>query len=302
MEINRKTVARYMREMGIAAIYPGPNLSKRNQAERMLRRYLESVRCPTGLPAIGSDQERELLLVGIALTTKGQPTKVGITQWVAQRTVQRLGQQAAHQPRAEAQRERNITRREYLQNLARRLETITPRMLRHSLARRMLERGAQLPEVQPLSMEQSQQLLAAAKRHKLGRWCVLEEKAGAGALHRLAQIAGLPEHRQDEDFAGWQLCMQCGGGGNAIAARHLDIQQSRKAGDQDVEDSSANIRPAETSKIANQQESAPSITSLACQRHHPGEARPFFCYLCNFSVAPSYIAAGKAAGVSPGAY
>ena len=31
--INRKTVARYMQEMGIAAIYPGPNLSKRNQKE-----------------------------------------------------------------------------------------------------------------------------------------------------------------------------------------------------------------------------------------------------------------------------
>jgi len=33
MGMNRKTVARYMREMGIAAIYPGPNLSKRNQKE-----------------------------------------------------------------------------------------------------------------------------------------------------------------------------------------------------------------------------------------------------------------------------
>src|SRR5437870_11434143 len=32
-------------------------------AERRLRRYVESIRCPTGLPAIGSDQERELLLV-----------------------------------------------------------------------------------------------------------------------------------------------------------------------------------------------------------------------------------------------
>jgi putative transposase len=30
MGINRKTVARYMQEMGIAAIYPGPNLSQRN--------------------------------------------------------------------------------------------------------------------------------------------------------------------------------------------------------------------------------------------------------------------------------
>ena len=33
MGINRKTVARHMSEMGIAAIYPGPNLSKRNHKE-----------------------------------------------------------------------------------------------------------------------------------------------------------------------------------------------------------------------------------------------------------------------------
>jgi len=33
MGINRKTVARYMQDMGIAAIYPGPNVSKRHQKE-----------------------------------------------------------------------------------------------------------------------------------------------------------------------------------------------------------------------------------------------------------------------------
>ncbi len=33
MGSNRKTVGRYMQQMGIAAIYPGPNLSKRNQKE-----------------------------------------------------------------------------------------------------------------------------------------------------------------------------------------------------------------------------------------------------------------------------
>ncbi len=33
MRVNRKTVGRSMQEMGIAAISPGPNLSKRNQKE-----------------------------------------------------------------------------------------------------------------------------------------------------------------------------------------------------------------------------------------------------------------------------
>jgi site-specific recombinase XerD len=102
-------------------------------AQRLLRRYFEIVRCPEGWPTIGSDQERERLLVGIVMTTKGQPTRVGITQRVAQRTVQRLGQSAAQQLRIEAQHERDITRSESLQNLARRLETVTPHILRHSL-------------------------------------------------------------------------------------------------------------------------------------------------------------------------
>src|SRR5260221_4587765 len=94
-------------------------------AERLLHRYLESVRCPEGLPAIGSDQERELLLVGIVMTMKGQPMRVGITQRVAQRTMQQLGQSAAQQLRTEAERERDVKHSEFLQDLARQLETVT---------------------------------------------------------------------------------------------------------------------------------------------------------------------------------
>jgi HTH-like domain len=44
MGINRKTVGRYMREMGIAAIYPGPNLSQRNQKEGVYPYLLRHIR------------------------------------------------------------------------------------------------------------------------------------------------------------------------------------------------------------------------------------------------------------------
>jgi site-specific recombinase XerC len=61
------------------------------------RRYLDLVRCPSGEPAIGSDQEREYLLVRVDVTKQGQPSIPGITQRVVQRTVQRLGHWAAQQ-------------------------------------------------------------------------------------------------------------------------------------------------------------------------------------------------------------
>ena len=41
-------------------------------ASRILARYLQEVRCPTGMPPIGNDQEREALLVGMQLTTAGR--------------------------------------------------------------------------------------------------------------------------------------------------------------------------------------------------------------------------------------
>ncbi len=43
--INPKTVARYMQEMGLAAIYPGPNLSKRNHQAGIFA-YLQTVSQP----------------------------------------------------------------------------------------------------------------------------------------------------------------------------------------------------------------------------------------------------------------
>lgn len=45
--INRKAVPRYMREMGIAAIYPSPNVSKRELAHRVHPYLLRGVRAAT---------------------------------------------------------------------------------------------------------------------------------------------------------------------------------------------------------------------------------------------------------------
>lgn len=42
-----------------------------SEAQRTLTRYLQDVRCPKGMPFIGSEQEREALLVGMHLTTAG---------------------------------------------------------------------------------------------------------------------------------------------------------------------------------------------------------------------------------------
>jgi putative transposase len=44
MSINRKTVARSMQDMGISAIYPGPNVSKRNQKEGVYPYLLRHIR------------------------------------------------------------------------------------------------------------------------------------------------------------------------------------------------------------------------------------------------------------------
>jgi putative transposase len=45
--INQKTVARYMQEMGLAAVYPGPNLSKRARQAAIFPYLLTNVTATT---------------------------------------------------------------------------------------------------------------------------------------------------------------------------------------------------------------------------------------------------------------
>ena len=58
MGINRKTVGRYMSEMGIAAIYPGPNLSKRHQREGVYPYLLRHITRASPNHMWGSDVRR----------------------------------------------------------------------------------------------------------------------------------------------------------------------------------------------------------------------------------------------------
>ena len=119
-----------------------------SEAQRTLSRYLQEVRCPEGLPSIGSEQERMPLLVGMQRAMAGRPLVPGIKTRVARQRIAHLGRRAAAQLEEAALRERDLKRADQLRAWARQLETASPHQLRHSLARRMLKTGAQLPEVQ----------------------------------------------------------------------------------------------------------------------------------------------------------
>lgn len=121
------------------------------EAARMLHTYIKEVRCPPNgqMPKVGSPEEREPLLVGKAMKEPGQPLRPGLQARMVGHKIKSLGKLAASQLREAARKERaDNGRAEELEELARQLEDISPHMLRHSLARRMLDKGAQLPEVQ----------------------------------------------------------------------------------------------------------------------------------------------------------
>jgi site-specific recombinase XerD len=119
-----------------------------SEAQVLLKPYLDQVRCPEGLPNIGSDEERGPLLIGLRVAVRGQPMQAGIQTHVVRKRVKRLGQAAVAQLDALANQAEDETQAQQLHQWTHQLREISPHQLRHRLARRFLQKGAQWSEVQ----------------------------------------------------------------------------------------------------------------------------------------------------------
>jgi len=108
---------------------------------RRLKNYL-TVRCPNGLPPVGSDAERELFLIGRRVDKPGQPWEPGMSTAAQRKRLAELRQEAIEKILKQASREPSLAKVEELHDLARQLNEASPHRLRHGLAYRLLESGA----------------------------------------------------------------------------------------------------------------------------------------------------------------
>lgn len=89
-----------------------------SNAVTLLRRYLRELRCPDGLPGIGSDAEREPLLVAQDRTKPGHPFVPGMSTRLVRHRIDVLCRRAAEQLRAAAKKEPRLERAGQLLQMA----------------------------------------------------------------------------------------------------------------------------------------------------------------------------------------
>jgi site-specific recombinase XerD len=119
-----------------------------SEAQRVLRQYLQEIRCPAGLPEIGSQAEREPLLIGLRRTVAGHPLQAGIKTRVVRKRLKYLAQLAADQLMEAANQTTDLQQAQALYHYVEQVKQASAHQLRHSLARRLLRNGAQLSEIQ----------------------------------------------------------------------------------------------------------------------------------------------------------
>ncbi len=111
---------------------------------RRLRDYV-TLRCPDGMPEVGTPAERELLLMGFHRRPGWEGWTPGMTTAAMRKRLRELGAAAAKRVEEQAHKEQRLTRLGELEGLARQLRAVSPHQLRHSLAyrlRRTMDLGA----------------------------------------------------------------------------------------------------------------------------------------------------------------
>jgi site-specific recombinase XerD len=107
---------------------------------KRLREYLR-LRCPSGLPSIGSDAEREPLLFAQQRASGAITWRPGMKIVTMRKRLTELGKEAVEHIEAQKRREPSLARIGELEDLARELGQVSPHQLRHGLAYRLRGSG-----------------------------------------------------------------------------------------------------------------------------------------------------------------
>jgi integrase len=108
-------------------------LPSEGETVKRLREYLR-LHCPSGSPPIGSDAEREPLLLAQQRADGAVTWRPGMKTVTMRKRLTELGKEAVERIEAQRQREPSLARIDELEALARELGQISPHQLRHGLA------------------------------------------------------------------------------------------------------------------------------------------------------------------------